>query len=245
MGSAIAAHGPELGQHLHRRVWTNRFVGGDLVLLLAPLHRDRHDLLREPALVGRASRELVGAGSEPVHVGAADLELVRHLARLGDHLLAGERVGQPVVGHRVHRLDVAHLEPEPGTRQEVGSLRHRFHPAGDRDPEVARADRLVGEPDRAHARGADLVDRIRGRLARDPGLGLCLARGDLPLTRLQHLPVDHLLDLVGADLGPLERAGDRFAAQLRSVEGGEGATHLRERGPGGREDHGARHISLS
>ena len=84
------------------------------------------------------------------------------LARLVDHLLVGERVGEPVVGHRVDRLHVAHAEAEAGAGQQVGSVRHRLHPAGDADLEVAGADRLVGEPDRAHARGADLVDVSEG-----------------------------------------------------------------------------------
>ena len=66
-----------------------------------------------------------------------------------------------------------------------------------RDLEVAGADRLVGEPDRPHARGADLVDRLRGDLLRDPGLDLRLARGDLALAGLQHLAEDDLLDLLG------------------------------------------------
>ena len=55
------------------------------------------------------------------------------------------------------------------------------------------------EPDRAHARGADLVDRLRGDLLRDAALDLGLARGDLALAGLQHLAVDDALDLVGLD----------------------------------------------
>ena len=111
--------------------------------------------------------------------------------------------------------------------------------------EVAGADRLVGEADRAHARGADLVDRLRGDLLRDAGLDLGLARGDLPLAGLQHLAVDDLLDLVRLDLGALERRGDRVAAEVGRVERGEPAAHLPERGAGGGEDHGLRHRRLS
>ena len=141
------------------------------------------------------------------------------------------------MGHRVDGLDVAHLEPEPGPGEEIGSLRHRLHPACDRDAEIAGADRLVGESHRAHSRGADLVHRLRWGLARDPRLDLRLARGNLPLPSLQHLSVDHLLDLIGTDVRPLERAGDGLAAELRRVEGAEGAAHLAEWGAGGREDH--------
>ena len=65
--------------------------------------------------------------------------------------------------------------------------------------EVAGADRLVEQPDRAHARGADLVDRLGGDLLRDPALDLSLARGDLPLPGLQHLAYHDLLDLLRLD----------------------------------------------
>ena len=109
--------------------------------------------------------------------------------------------------------------PKRAPGQQVGRLAHRLHAAGDRESEVAGADRLVGEPDRAHARGADLVDRLRGDLARDPGLDLRLARGDLALAGLQHLAVDHLLDLVGLDLGALERGA--IALPPRSVASSE------------------------
>ena len=107
--------------------------------------------------------------------------------------------------------------------------------------EVAGADRLVGEADRPHPRGADLVDRLRGDLLRDPGLDLRLARRDLPLAGLQHLAEDHLLDLVGADLGALQRRLDHVAAELRRALGGQCPAHLPERGARGAEDDGLRH----
>ena len=66
------------------------------------------------------------------------------------------------------------------------------------DLEVARADRLVDQPDGADARRADLVDRLRGDLLRDPGLDLRLARGDLPRARLQHLAHDTCWTCSGA-----------------------------------------------
>ena len=131
----------------------------------------------------------------------------------------------------------------PGSR--CGRLAHRLHAAGDADVEVAGADRLVGEPDRAHARGADLVHGLRGHLLGDAGLDLGLARGDLSLAGLQHLAVDDALDLVGRDLGPIQGLGDRGAAQLGRVEGSEAAAHLPERGPGRGEDHRLRHLRLS
>ena len=114
-----------------------------------------------------------------------------------------------------------------------------------RDLEVAGADRLVGEADRAHARGADLVDRLRGDLLRDPALDLRLARGDLALAGLQHLAEDDLLDLVGVDLGALQRLLDHVAAEIGRVQRGERPAHLPERGPRGAEDHRLGHLRLS
>ena len=112
-------------------------------------------------------------------------------------------------------------KPKRAPGQQVGGLAHRLHAAGDADLEVAGADRLVGEPDRAHARGADLVDRLRGDLLRDPGLDLGLARGDLALAGLQHLAEDDLLDLVGRRPRRARARLDRGAAEVGGVEGRE------------------------
>src|SRR5262249_52879902 len=115
----------------------------------------------------------------------------------------------------------------------------------DADVDVARANRLIEDPDRPHARGADLVDRLGRDLTRDPCLDLRLARGDLPLPGLQDLAVDDALDLVGLHLGPLERLGHRGASQIGGVEGRKPAAHLPEGGPGGGEDDRPRHLRLS
>ena len=74
-----------------------------------------------------------------------------------------------------------------------------------------------------------------------PRLDLRLARGDLPLAGLQHLAHDHVLDLLGLDVGALERGLDRGAAELGGVEGGEAAAELADGRAGGAEDHGLGH----
>jgi hypothetical protein len=156
----VAADALQLREGLERRVRTDGLVGLDHGVALAALDGHRDDLLGQAALLGRLIGEAVRALGPAVHVDAGDLELVGHLAGLVDHLLVGEGVGQPVVGHRVDRLHVAHPEAEAGAREQVGRLAHRLHAAGDAGVQVARADCLVGEPDRAHARGADLVDGL-------------------------------------------------------------------------------------
>ena len=125
---------------------------------------------------------------------------------------------QPVVDHRVDRLAVAHPVAEAGLLEQVGRVRHRLHAAADADLDVAGADRRVEQPDGAHPRGAHLVDRLRGDLLRDPGLDLRLAGRDLALAGLEHLAHDDVLDLLGRDLGALERGLDRGAAELGRVD---------------------------
>ena len=55
-----------------------------------------------------------------------------------------------------------------------------------------------------------------------PALDLGLARGDLALAGLEHLAHHDVLDLLGLDVGALERGRDRGAAQLGGVEASRG-----------------------
>src|SRR5205823_15072512 len=80
---------------------------------------------------------------------------------------------------------------------------------------------------------------------RDSGLDLRLAARDLALTRLEHLPEDHVLYLLRLYLRAVERGGDRGAAKIGGIEAGEAAAELPERGAGGAEDHGLGHWLLS
>ncbi len=191
------------------------------------------------------SAQLVRAQRPAVEVGARHLELLADLRRLDEHLLARERVGEPVVDHRVEHLGVAHAVAEARLRQQVGRLRHRLHAAAHADLHVARADRLVEDHRGAQPRGADLVDRLRGDLLGDARLDLRLARGDLALAGLQHLAHHDVLDLLGLDLRALQRRLDRHAAELGRVERGQAAAHLADRGARGAEDHCLGHGSGS
>ena len=71
------------------------------------------------------------------------------------------------------------------------------------------------------ARQAHLVDGDRRHAHRDAGLDRGLAGGDLALPGLEHLAHDHVVDLVGADTGALERALDRDTAEILRAERGE------------------------
>jgi len=92
------------------------------------------------------------------------------------HVLAGERVRQPVVDHRVDRLAVAHPDPKraPVTN---GALDIDSIPAGHRNIKIADVDRRIKHPCGPHRGRADFVDRLRGDLLRDPRVKLRLREG--------------------------------------------------------------------
>ena len=215
VGSALGDR-LELGQRLERRLGARALVALDGRLALLGGHRHGGDLLREPALVGGLHGELMAAQREAIQIGAGHLELLGDLRRLRGHHLAREGVGEAVVGHRVNRVDVAHAEAEARLGQQIGRPRHRLHAARDGELEVACAHSLVDQADGPQARGTDLVDRLGGDLLGNPRLDLGLPGRDLALTRLQHLAHHHVLDLVGLDLGALERGLDRRRRRARS-----------------------------
>ena len=235
----------ELRKRLEARVAARGLVDFDDRVAPLALDRHRHDLLGQPSFIGRPDRQLVRAQRPTIHVGTGHLELRGHLAGLLRHVLAGERVRQAVVDHRVDRLAVAHPEPEPRLLQQVGGLRHRLHTATDPELDVAGADRRIEQPGRPDSRGAHLVDRLGGDLVRDAGLDLRLARGDLALAGLDHLTHDHVLDFLGRHVGTLERGLDRGAAELGGIDGRKAAAQLSDRRAGGGQDHGLGHRSVT
>ena len=105
----------ELRELLERRVAARRLVDLDHVLaLLASLTvTGTISSGRRPSSVAWIA-QVVAAQREGVHVGAGHLELRGDLVGLLRHVLAGERVRQAVVDHRVEQLAVAHAEAEAG-----------------------------------------------------------------------------------------------------------------------------------
>ena len=202
---------------------------------------DRHDLVREPALVRRGDRALVGAQRPGVLVLARDPELARDERRLLDHVPAVEARDQPVVGHQIEQRAVAEPVAEPRLLEDVGRVRHRLHAARHDDAVVAGADHQVGDLDGPHAGGADLVDRVGGHLDRQSRPDRSLPRGRLAGAALEHLAHDHVLDLVVAHIDAVERRADRDRAELGRLLVGETAAELAERRPDGGDDHGTGH----
>ena len=243
MGSALGDR-LQLGQRLERRLGARALVALDGAVALLGGHRHGGDLLREPALVGGLHGELMAAQREAIQIGAGHLELLGDLRRLRGHHLAREGVREAVVGHRVNRVDVAHAEAEARLGQQIGRPRHRLHATRDGELEVACAHSLVDHADGPQARGTDLVDRLGGDLLGNPRLDLGLPGGDLALTRLQHLAHHHVLDLVGLDLGALERGLDCPPAELGRVDARQASAELAKRCADCTEYNGPAHRPL-
>ncbi len=62
-----------------------------------------------------------------------------------------------------------------------------------------------------------------------------------PCAGLEHLAHDHVVDLLGADAGALERGLDREPAEVGGAEAGERAGELADRRAGRRDDDGTGH----
>ncbi len=118
---------------------------------------------------------------------------------------------------------------------------HRLHAAGHHDLELAGPDELVGQRDRVQPGQADLVDQQRRHAHRDAGLDRGLPRRHLPGAGLQHLPEDHVVDLVAGDAGALQRGLDRDRAEVGAGEVAcSAAEQLAHRRPRAAHDHGTR-----
>ena len=74
-----------------------------------------------------------------------------------------------------------------------------------------------------------------------PALICAWREGICPCPACSTWPIDDLLDLLGINLGALERGAIAVAAELGGVERRQRAAHLAERGAGGAEDHCAGH----
>ena len=68
---------------------------------------------------------------------------------------------------------------------------------------------------------------------------------DLPLPGLQHRAHHDVLDLLGRDVGAIERLADGYAAQMRGRERGQAPAQLADRRAGAAQDHGSRHAAES
>ena len=154
----------EADGHQRRAADAGRAIGG-----WRRHHRRAQIGAIEFAVLDGGGGALVGPGGEIVLLRPADAEPgvvgVGELAHRG----VAERVGKAVQGHGVQQFDRAVLVPGAKPRQQVRGARHRFHPAGHHDVELARPDELGGERDGVQAGQAHLVEGDRGHGHREAG----------------------------------------------------------------------------
>ena len=189
VGAVLTGQPGQLGQALERGVGARRLVDLDHGVALLRADRDRHDLLGQPALVGGLDRELVASAGRtcPCRRGVISSSSPTSVASCAI-CLPVKGLRQAVVDHRVEHLGVAHAVAEAGLasagRAPSTSTPCRRPPPTSRSP--ARTSESI-DPGGADARGADLVDGLRGDLLGDAALDLGLARRDLALAGLEDL----------------------------------------------------------
>jgi hypothetical protein len=124
-------------------VAANRFVEVEqhrIALLLR--NRHPHDLVAEPAGGGCIARLAMTVEGVVVLAFPADLVLGGDDLAGVAHVTLLERAPQAVVDHRVDHRAVAEPHPLARFRQQVRTVAHRLHPAGDYDARVAGGDGL-------------------------------------------------------------------------------------------------------
>ena len=112
-------------------------------------------------------------------------------------------------------LLIAVLPTGAGPVQQIGSLAHAFHAAGQDDLGIAGANGLGREHDGLEAGAAHLVDGEGGDGVGQPSLERRLPGRVLADARLQHLADDHLIDQPGRHLGPPQGLGQDRGRELR------------------------------
>ena len=162
-------------------------------------------------------------------------ELITFSAILGEGphqapLVVG--VLEAVQKHMVDGAAVAHAIAGAGAVEEVGRVAHALHAAGDDDVGRARAQEVVRDHRRLHARAAHLVDRGRASRERQSGPDRRLTRRGLALARRQYAAHQDFVDAVGRDPRPLDRGPDRARAKSGRadvLQVAEKAAHRRAR----------------
>ena len=102
----------------------------------------------------------------------------------------------------------------------------------------------VGEPDGGHPREAHLVDRHRGHGHGEPTGDGGLSCRDLPLSGLEHVAEQDLVDCRWIDTGAGKGPRDRHPAQIHGAQWGQGAAVFAYRGAGDSGDDTVAHVVL-
>jgi hypothetical protein len=119
---------------------------------------DGDNFIGEAAFAPRGGSFLVGHEREAILIFASDVVFVRDELGGLAHMEVVVDIPEAVVDHGVDCCGVAHAEAAARLREQIGSIGHRLHAAGDDDIGIAGLDGLSGECDGAEAGAADHVD---------------------------------------------------------------------------------------
>ena len=130
----------EASQPFDRRLRSGLLIGRDHGSSLGVDHRHRDELFRKATRCERGRIALLAAVRVLVLPFAGNLEFAGHVAPLHGHVVAIGWIGETVAHHAVDQGAVAQPVPEARLLEQVRSLAHALHPAGDDDLGVAVTD---------------------------------------------------------------------------------------------------------
>ena len=174
--------------------------------------------LNRPSFCAASALDLRGRRKVVLLI-AGDLPALRNILGGVAHVVAVERIPQPVADHRVDEFGIAHLDAV-AQMDAVRRLAHALLPAGDDDLGIAVADRLITERHGAQPRAAKLIDAIGGDFEGHPRRDRRLPSRVLPLAGGEDLAHDDLRHLLRLDMRAAQRLDDRDLAELMGRQAG-------------------------
>jgi len=163
----------------------------------------------------------VGEQGEAILIFAGDVVLFRDELGGVTHVEVVVDVPEAVVDHGVDCGGIAHAEAAARLWEQVGSIGHRLHAAGDDDVRIAGLDGLRGEGDGTKTGATDHVDGEGADLGRESAEDRGLARGILSEAGRDDVAHDALVDLLGTKLRALDGFVDDDCAEARCGDVGE------------------------
>ena len=124
-------------------------------------------------------------------------------------------VPQAVLNHGVDQLLVAHASAPAGVHGSVGSSAHVFGTAADNDVGIAGQDGASAFDDGFHTGTANHTDGVSGNGIGDASLDGDLACDVLALSSGQDAAEHQLVNILGSDVGALQRFLNDDSAHLR------------------------------
>ncbi len=157
---------------------------------------------------------------------------------------AFEWAPEAILNHGVDHRTVSHAKAFANAWQEVGTVAHRLHTAGNGNVDVARLDTLLREHHCFQSGAADLVDRECGDVVTQPAVERGLPRRRLTLAGGHDVAHDALIDGNGIDAGASNSFADNQRAELRRGEFLECAEKLAGGEADGADDDSFTHRSI-